>query len=479
MSDANFPVKISRVHSIMASVDPNRLFLDDDVDDEEFLRNSRGQSTNPFDTNYNQRQLYEQRRQEIEDRTLMSTERSLGLLHETEEVGAKTAEELARQREQLEKTSRQLDEINTTLRFSQKHLNGLKSVFGSLKNYISGQKDYSARMTQSSSASKINEDYTMPPPNQKTPEEQYNDHPINRLRSDNTQGQQQQKPNAAGSFNQRIENNLTDMSHSLSRLKHLAIDLNQEIVESNELIDNIHDKVENTDLKIGKQNKEMNKLLGKKGKILSRFDQMKGANQRLLYEERRKEIENRTLASTEKSLAMLYESEDIGTKTAEELVRQNEVLQGTSNQLDNINTTLKISQKHLKGIKSVFGGMRNFFSKKKEDTNESMCVDNTNISVNDEKIPENLYNNHPTTRLRNDNSKQGQQHIAENNSVDYRIQNNLVQISSTLNVLHDLSKNLNQEMDKSLGLIEKVNTKVENTKGKIDEQNREMKRILS
>lgn len=224
----------------------------------------RGQSTNPFDTNYNQRQMYEERRREIENRTLMSTEHSLGLLHETEEVGAKTAEELARQREQLEKTSRQLDEINTTLRFSQKHLNGLKSVFGSLKNYISGQKDYSARMTQSSSVSKINEDnYSVPSSTSaaKTPEEQYGEHPTTRLRNDN-QGQQQQAN--GGSFNQRIENNLTDMSNSLSRLKHLAIDLNQEIVESNELIDNIHDKVENVDIKVGKQNKEMNKLLGKK-----------------------------------------------------------------------------------------------------------------------------------------------------------------------------------------------------------------------
>ncbi|XP_063708172.1 synaptosomal-associated protein 29 [Culicoides brevitarsis] len=248
----------------MASVDPNRLFLDDDVDDETFLQNSRGgQSTNPFDSNYNQRQLYEQRKREIEDRTLMSTERSLGLLHETEEVGVKTAEELARQREQLEKTSRQLDEINTTLRFSQKHLNGLKSVFGSLRNYISGQKDYSARMTQSSSASKINEDnYSVPSSSvsARTPEEQYSEHPTTRLRNDAPQTQQ----NGSATFNQRIESNLTDMSNSLSRLKHLAIDLNQEIVESNELIDNIHDKVENVDLKVGKQNKEMNKLLGKK-----------------------------------------------------------------------------------------------------------------------------------------------------------------------------------------------------------------------
>jgi len=57
-----------------------------------------------------------------------------GLLYETQEVGKATAVELAKQREQLEKTSHQLDEINSTLRFSQRHLTGLKSVFGGLKN---------------------------------------------------------------------------------------------------------------------------------------------------------------------------------------------------------------------------------------------------------------------------------------------------------------------------------------------------------
>lgn len=42
------------------------------------------------------------------------------------------------------------------------------------------------------------------------------------------------------------------------------MDLNQEIDTQNDLIDDISDKVENTDMKIHKQNRDMNKLLGKK-----------------------------------------------------------------------------------------------------------------------------------------------------------------------------------------------------------------------
>lgn len=101
----------------------NGSLFNDDVDDETFLKNSR---VKPKDDFLEQRQLYEQKRQEIEDRTLNSTQRSIGLLHETEQVGVATAQELAKQREQLEKTRNQLDTINTSLKFSQRHLNGIK-----------------------------------------------------------------------------------------------------------------------------------------------------------------------------------------------------------------------------------------------------------------------------------------------------------------------------------------------------------------
>lgn len=99
------------------------LFNDDDVDDDTFLKNSRVKSKDDY---LEHRQMYEQKRQEIEDRTLNSSQRSIGLLRETEQVGVATATELAKQREQLEKTRNQLDTINTSLKFSQRHLNGIK-----------------------------------------------------------------------------------------------------------------------------------------------------------------------------------------------------------------------------------------------------------------------------------------------------------------------------------------------------------------
>lgn len=231
----------------------NSLFDEDDVDDETFLKNTRKPTAN--DIYVEQRQMYEQKRKEIEGRTLESSQRSIGLLRETEQVGVATASELAKQREQLEKTRDQLDTINTSLKFSQRHLNGIKSMFGGLKNYLAGKSEYESKISPSSSNSS-----SIASP---SPDERYAAHPTTRLRNDPNQ-QQQQMTSGHANFNNQLDRNLDEMCSSLSRLKGLAIDLNQEIDTQNDMIDDISNKVEDVDVKIGKQNRDMFKLLGKK-----------------------------------------------------------------------------------------------------------------------------------------------------------------------------------------------------------------------
>ncbi|XP_067633359.1 soluble NSF attachment protein 29 [Eurosta solidaginis] len=279
----------------------------EDIDDDIFLNNSRGQSplssygseygrycggsamggrsTNPFDE---PQQTYAERRREIEGRSLDSTQRSLSLLYETEEVGKATAYELAKQREQLVKTSRQLDEINSTLRFSQRHLNSLKSVFGGLKNYLAGNREVpptppartsSAHAggtgTRSMDPSEMGAsggyaatgDSTSTTPIARSPTDFYDNHPISRLRDDSTafkQREQLYEQRRNNPFETQLESNLEEMCDNLSRLKFLATDLGSEIESQNELLDNMNYKIEDVDLKMNKQNKEINKLLGKK-----------------------------------------------------------------------------------------------------------------------------------------------------------------------------------------------------------------------
>ncbi|XP_075983872.1 synaptosomal-associated protein 29kDa [Anticarsia gemmatalis] len=259
-------------------VNPNKLFEDDDVDDETFVNSFRSrtnqlpprQPTNPYGGHIaaleQQRQAMLQRQKEIEQRTLDSSSRSIGLLRESETIGIATAEELARQREQLQNTNKRLDEINTNLNYSQKHLNGIKSVFYGLKNYISGKSDQTPPRSQASpnqsagpSSSRLNE--TIDNLCQSSSEDHFRSHPSTRLYD--LDGQQSAPVPNSQRVNELLDANLDEMVQHINRLKGLGIALGEEIEQQTDLIDTIHDKVEVADIKIGKQNKQMNKLLGK------------------------------------------------------------------------------------------------------------------------------------------------------------------------------------------------------------------------
>lgn len=255
--------------------DPRNPFfsLEDDIDDETFLRSApprnlpAGHYQNFDDDMTQKRQQLLQRKKEIEERTIQSSERSVSLLRDSEQIGVATAEELIRQREQLQRTEKRLDDINSTLRFSQKHIQGIKSVFGSLKNYLSGKSldapIPSTKLSESSSSGSI----TSPALSNTLEQVQsnistsYSSTKIKESYNDNNR-EDVAKP-ASDRVTKALEQNLNEMSGSLARLKHLAIGLSEEIDSQNDLIDNITDKTETADIMLQQQNKDMLHLLKK------------------------------------------------------------------------------------------------------------------------------------------------------------------------------------------------------------------------
>ncbi|XP_038619276.1 synaptosomal-associated protein 29 [Tachyglossus aculeatus] len=71
-----------------------------------------------------------------------------------------------------------------------------------------------------------------------------------------------------------------------------------------------------------------------------------------------------TVGSTQRSLSLLYESEKVGVASAEELLRQRGALERTERMVDQMDRDLTISQRHINSIKSVFGGLVNYFKPK-------------------------------------------------------------------------------------------------------------------
>ncbi|KAK4015016.1 synaptosomal-associated protein 29 [Daphnia magna] len=263
---------------------------DDDVDDDEFLKRAPNRfngfggklasslsggnnSFQPLDGGENQNSAEERRRQlllekqKIEERTLQASGRAKGVLYETEQIGISTAEDLVRQREQLERTGSRLDEMNNSLRTSERHIQNIKSVFSSMKNYFSkpsepiknsseGSLLKSGSSSSSSNLSKVLEQSSSQFDRDSPSQQQ---HPALRIKGlDNDFGH---KP--LSNVDEQLEQDLGDMSLSLSRLKGLAQGLSTELDDQNVLIDRLQTGADKADWRIQRQNKDMERLLKK------------------------------------------------------------------------------------------------------------------------------------------------------------------------------------------------------------------------
>ena len=174
-------------------------------------------------------------------------------------------QELIRQREQLERTEKRLDDINSTLRFSQKHIQGIKSVFGSLKNYLSGKSidvpsssTVSPKIPESESCGSVS---TLSSTIEQSRNNLARNHPS--LQRRELFGEEDEPKTGSNNASAALEKNLDEMSGSLARLKGLAIGLSEEIDSQHDLIENVMDKTENADIMLQRQNKDMIHLLKK------------------------------------------------------------------------------------------------------------------------------------------------------------------------------------------------------------------------
>lgn len=209
-----------------------------------------------------------QKKSEIEERTTQSLQTSMSLLKNSECVGAATAEELLRQREQLERTEKKLDEINTTLHFSQKHIQGIKSLFGSLKNYVrrktgepsnanrqdrnvSGDINSSSSMSRSSLCDTLSQ----------ASSSSRSDHAGLRTLGLTDSSKNDNIINISSSAQEvYVDENLDEIVASVARLKGLARGLGEEIEIQNGLVENIIVKADKADITMQQQNKVIKNL---------------------------------------------------------------------------------------------------------------------------------------------------------------------------------------------------------------------------
>lgn len=201
--------------------------------------------------------------------------------------------------------------------------------------------------------------------------------------------------------------------------------------------------------------------------------------------------------SSHRSLGLIYESEKIGVETAEELMRQGEALKRTDKMLDNMDEELKVSQRHINSIKSVWGGLVNYFRGKPEAkaAAEQPKVYTANerlqTAMSSSKEHEDKYQaSHPNLRKLDtagfgasasmDDSSSGQNGYPKNRylrEAHQTLDNNLDEMSSGLARLKNLGLGLQSEIEDQDDSIGSLLNKVDRMDGKIISTNQQMKNL--
>merc|ERR1712168_387585 len=242
----------------------------DEDDDGAFVRNSYRTDTSGFndfndDEVLTPGQRREQLKQESIQRQMDSMNTALSSIHQSESMGIATAEELMQQGEQLDNIERKADYINAEMKNTQKSIDSIKSVWGSLGQW------WSTKKKKPDASEPVKND--PPPVNNRSQKLQHaldnsrnsNPHPSMRVRSEDTQGfydnTQSTEPFRSNNSNntqrpastkqkslmedyyEKSDANLDAMGDGLSRLKGLAAGLGSEINAQNEQLERLQPKI--------------------------------------------------------------------------------------------------------------------------------------------------------------------------------------------------------------------------------------------
>lgn len=236
----------------------NRWLDEDDLD----AKNNRwgdDEECEDFDPN---KDYYAQKLQKKESNMLQSTERSLRLLEQSEQVGNAAAVELDRQGEVLRRTEKRVDKMEQDLKQSDRHLRSIKSMWGAFMNKFSKEPPPDNTITateDTESRFKTDPESTKPAPQFESSQNSYKSSlrgggPTNDLGAGGSNSM------SASSTMSAVDDNLDMIGSSLTRLKSLGLGLKDELDAQDPILSRLAGKVERVDDKMNSTNKEMLKI---------------------------------------------------------------------------------------------------------------------------------------------------------------------------------------------------------------------------
>lgn len=192
------------------------------------------------------------RANQITDESLESTRRMVGLIEETQDAGIRTLVMLDEQGEQLDRIDEGMDQINQDMKQAERNLEGLEKCCGlcvcpwnKAKNFEKGD-DYKRAF------GKNQEDKVV------------SNQPGARVQDERSMAQ------VGGGYIKRVtndaredemEDNLTQVAGVIGNLKHMALDMGNEITAQNAQIDRINIKADSNKGRIDAANQRAAKIL--------------------------------------------------------------------------------------------------------------------------------------------------------------------------------------------------------------------------
>lgn len=185
------------------------------------------------------------------------------------------------------------------------------------------------------------------------------------------------------------------------------------------------------------------------------------------YETRMMMANKRMEDSSANSLRVLNETMRMGIDTTNELDRQAESLDKTERMLDEMHVDLDRGEQHLRKIKSPFGGVANYFSRKKkveEVTDPKGFKGSTKPKPAEKGKPQ---------------KKQAQRQAATPESTGNEIvDRNLDEMEKALHQLHGIGQVIGYQLDESDQQLDRIGYKMERNHVKVDKLNKGIRKEL-
>ena len=166
-------------------------------------------------------------------------------------------------------------------------------------------------------------------------------------------------------------------------------------------------------------------------------------------------------------LRSLNECLHMGVDTAEELERQAETLDRTERRLDDMHVDLDQSKQHMRKIKSPFGGVANYFARRKK-VNE----------VTDPKLPKGAAQSQARTASKGPSSATPPSTAGLRSTGNATVDKNCDEMSKALHQLKGMGELISEQLDDSNVQVDRIQYKMDRTDTKIKGVNRDIRREL-